>query len=194
MRRKASSELARRPGTAKRSPATTGSPGRKDLTAPFMGKPVLPTHLKQVSLDDIDLNDQTFQFRLELKSGDLRQSIEREGQKFPVVLRRDKPPYQLVCGFRRIEALKESGSPTAMALVLPGLSEDEAYRLSILENRERAPLSELDMANAVAKLRTRGRRQGEIAGFLGRSVRQIQRYLEVTRFPAELKTAMPDKN
>ena len=153
-------------------------------------KPLLGNHIRDVSLSDIKLNDDTFRFRVELRDQQLQQSMEREGQQFPVVLRKAKPPYQLVCGFRRIAALKQLGRPSVKALIIPELSEDQAYRLSILENRERSALSDLDAANAAAKLRARGRKPQEIAKFFDRSVRQIQRYLEVSDFPPELKRAI----
>ena len=159
---------------------------------PVIDRPLLSNEVRDVPLSSIRLGDDTFQFRVDPRSVQLKRSIEQEGQQFPVVLK-GKTPYQLVCGFRRVAALKELGSSSVKAIVLPHLSEDQAYRLSILENLERSSLSELDLANAVAKLKARGKRQGEIARFLGRSVRQIQRYLEVAIFPAELKRAISSR-
>ncbi len=157
---------------------------------PILARPTLSGEVREIPFSDIRFNDHTFQFRLELKNDDLKSSIEREGQQFPVVLRGARPPYQIVCGFRRVSALHELGRSRVKAIVVPDLSEDEAYRLSVVENQERASLGELDLANAVVKLRSQGKKEDEIAGVLGRSRRQVQRYFEVSRFPPEIKRAI----
>ena len=164
--------------------------GQLDHASPVVNKTLLTNEIHKVPLSDIDLDNDTFQFRLDLKDQQLRQSIEREGQQFPIVLRKVNPPHQLVCGFRRVGALKALGRSSVKAIIVPRLSDDQAYRLSILENRERTSLSDLDVANVAAKLRARGKNPKEVARFFDRSVRQIQRYLEVSNFPPELKRAI----
>ena len=171
-----------------------GTRSRKKVEVPrVLGESAVAGAVRNVPLSNIRLADDTFQFRIDVSSRELKQSIEREGQQFPVILRGRRPPYQLICGFRRIKALQDLGKPTAKAIVLPEISRERSFRLSFLENKERASLTELDIANAVAKLKLAGKQPAEVAGVIGRSVRQIQRYLEVSRFPAELKRAVASR-
>jgi ParB family chromosome partitioning protein len=160
---------------------------------PVLTKPVLSGAVREIALGDVRLNDESFRFRLDLHSPELERSLKEEGQQFPIVVRGAKAPYQLICGFRRVTALKQLGRDSVKALIVPHLTDDEALRLSLLENMERAPLSDLDVANVVAKLKVEGKKEAQIARLLRRSVRQVQRYMQVSSFPPELKRAIASR-
>ena len=62
------------------------------------------------------------------------------------MLRGKKPPYRIVCGFRRVVALRELGVSTLKAVIRADLSDDQALRLSVLENEgasEETPIEHL---------------------------------------------------
>src|SRR5690606_25795603 len=85
----------------------------------------------------------------------------------PVILRGRKPPYQLICGFRRARSIKAIGGATVKAIILPDLDDEKAHRLSVLENEERKSLTDLDRANACQRLQKEGKTQEEIARIMG---------------------------
>ena len=116
--------------------------GQKE-TPPATEAPVVPpgvpaAEVKEVPLTDIDLDDSTYEYRLDPRIEPLKKSIQAEGQQIPIMLRREGPPYQVVCGHRRMRALLALGSSTVKAIIRPDLSDDEAFKLSFLETRKGA--------------------------------------------------------
>ena len=160
--------------------------GRKASTGP-------KTRVQEIRLQDIDLDDRTYEFRVMPRVEKLKKSLEAEGQQFPVVLRGTEAPSQIVCGFRRIRALQELGARTVKATIRTDLTDEDAFKLSFLENEQRRNLDDLDRANIVGKLQSQGKTQEEIAGILGRSRRQIARYAKILSFPARIKNALAEK-
>ncbi len=150
--------------------------------------------VQKIKLEDIDLDDDTFRFRVSLQTKDLVDSLTAHGQKVPVLLRRDKPPYQIVCGFRRIAAIGALGWNTVDAIIVPKMSKKEATRTSILENEKHRTYSVIDRANAVAKISAWTQESTEeIAREYGLATRQIQRYKEMAKFPKQLLRAVQER-
>jgi len=148
-----------------------------------------PGKVQEVSLSDINLEDAAYQYRVVFKVLDLIKSIKAEGQQFPIILRGEKP-YQIVSGFRRVRACQELGLQTVKAIIREDLSDDDACKVSFIENEKKKNLSPLDKAYAVEKLRTQGKSPDEIAVMFGLSRRQVMRYQEISKFPSELKKAI----
>ncbi|MBN1824546.1 MAG: ParB/RepB/Spo0J family partition protein [Endomicrobiales bacterium] len=142
------------------------------------------------AISDINVSNTTMQFRKELKSRELLQSLRNDGQKFPVVLwRRHGGELQLISGFRRVVAAKELGWEKVLAVIMPesDLSEDEALRLNFLENVERKSLTNLDMMFACQKLSELGKSNVEIGKLIGKSEAQVRRYIKIAQAPAEVQ-------
>lgn len=55
----------------------------------------------EIPLEQIELNNTQFKYGLDPDLATLVESIKKDSQQIPVILRGRKPPYQLVCGFRR---------------------------------------------------------------------------------------------
>lgn len=68
----------------------------------------LPKECRPVRLDDILLDDLTYQLRIEARVSDLKQSLEENGQLEPVHLL-GPAPHRIVDGFRRCTAAKALG-------------------------------------------------------------------------------------
>ena len=117
-------------------------------------------------LSAIDEADETFCFRMNVYVNDLVTSIEKHGQDFPVVVRPRGDGYQLVCGFRRVAALRRLRREEVRAVVRE-LGDEEAYRLAWSENVARRSYSVVDRAHGVAKARLTGRRMEEIERLFG---------------------------
>lgn len=136
-----------------------------------------------IPLEQIDLDNTQFEYRLDPDLAALVESIKKDGQQLPVILRGRKPPYQLICGFRRARSIKAIGGATVKAIILPDLDDEKAHRLSVLENEERKSLTDLDRANACQRLQKEGKTQEEIARIMGCSQPQVSRYLRLLTLP-----------
>lgn len=101
--------------------------------------------VEYVPLDSIAA-DVTFRLREEGDVSALAASLGRIGQLVPVELRplpgagTDGPRYQLVAGFRRVEALRCLLREQVLARVHPRLDDDDAWGLALCEALLREPL------------------------------------------------------
>jgi hypothetical protein len=103
--------------------------------------------VEYVPLDTI-AEDVTFRLREEGDVSALAASLGRIGQLVPVELRplpgagTDGPRYQLVAGFRRVEALRCLLREQVLARVHPRLDDDDAWGIALCEALLREPLDE----------------------------------------------------
>jgi ParB family chromosome partitioning protein len=143
----------------------------------------------EIEIDDI-IKDQEFRYRANLNIDDLVDSIRKDGQLVPIMVRRRDGKFQLISGFRRIAALRELGRNKVQAKILGDVSDAEARRVSLLENLERNSLSAWDQVAVAARFREQGMRNAEIAAAFRQSVRTIQRYLLVAKAPDDFRRAL----
>ena len=144
----------------------------------------------ELPLENIDLSNTQFEYRLDPGLELLIESIKKDGQQIPVIVRGTKPPYQLICGFRRTRSITAIGGGTVKAIILPDIDDDKAHRLSVLENEERKSLTDLDRANACKRLQDEGHNQEEIGRIMNRSAMQISRYLSLLTLAPEIIEAL----
>jgi ParB family chromosome partitioning protein len=144
----------------------------------------------ELPLENIDLSNTQFEYRLDPGLELLIDSIKKDGQQIPVIVRGVKPPYQLICGFRRTRSIQAIGGAIVKAIILPEISDEKAHRLSVLENEERKSLTDLDRANACKRLQDEGKTQEEIGRIMNRSAMQISRYLSLLTLQPEIVEAL----
>lgn len=110
--------------------------------------------VQSVSLQLIDLSDDTFSINYLPDLQRLRSSIEEIGLIQPVLLRGKSDQYQIVCGFRRVTVMKELGKPEIEARVFEEKEKDEFYlfSLSLQENLATRGLNSVEKAIALDKL------------------------------------------
>lgn len=135
----------------------------------------------------------------------LIESIATEGgNRIPVLVRPNPPgasqPYELLVGSRRrfaIDWLNHNGRPELRlnALVV-NLSDEEAFRLADIENRERQDISELDRARSYhnALERFYGGVQSRMAEALTLSNSQLSRLLALAELPEEVIDAFATRD
>lgn len=143
----------------------------------------------EMNIKDIT-GDTTYRYRANLDIGELADSIKRDGQLIPIVVRRQGDKYQLISGFRRIAAMTKLGRKRVQAKVIDVASDAQARRISLLENLERNSLSAWDLAATAAKFRKQGMKNAEIAEAFRASTRTIQRYLFVAKAPDDYRAAL----
>lgn len=128
---------------------------------------------------------------------------QEDGNRIPVLVRRNPPgaehPYELLVGSRRrfaVDWLNHNGRPEIRlnALVVE-MSDEEAFRLADIENREREDITELDRARSyqAAVDRFYGGVQSRMAEALSLSNSQLSRLLSLAQMPDELVNAFATK-
>lgn len=141
------------------------------------------------------LNDQ--------RCNDLIESILAQGkQEMPAIVRRvtGDPQYdfEVICGARRhwtVTWLRAHNHPEIRYLVeIRDLTDEQAFRISDLENRNREDLSDLERArDYLAALDLYyGGRQKDMAKRLNQSEAWLSRYLDLARLPGEVVSAFAD--
>ena len=149
-----------------------------------------PPGATELPIEQIDLSNTQFEYRLDPGLELLIESIKKDGQQIPVIVRGTKPPYQLICGFRRTRSIQAIGGQVVKAIVLPDIDDDKAHRLSVLENEERKSLTDLDRANACKRLQDEGHTQKQIAEILNTTQDQVSRYLSLLSLPEVIFNAL----
>ena len=114
----------------------------------------------------------------------LASSMQRDGQLQPVVVRRVGDTFQLICGERRWRAAKRAAIDT-IAAIERDASDQQAYKLALVENLHREDLSHEEKVTALDQLaelvQVSGLRQ--TAGELGMSHGWLSRRLSMRQDP-----------
>jgi len=136
-----------------------------------------PIALSHIRLDEIDLEDTAFQFRLETNAGSIKQSLAAEGQLNPVSVIAREDRYRLVDGFRRTTAAKELGWAEIHAAIYPAMSDEDSKKMAFVKNVVRRNLSPLERANAMRLAQREGYELDNVAELFGVTSRTVRRYL-----------------
>ena len=107
---------------------------------------------KEIELGNIDLSDETFRMTENLNPQPLLESLREIGQLNPVILTEGRPSI-VVCGFRRLHALKQLGRPRALARITPEDSHAKLFQLALSDNLSHRQLDPLEKARALFKLK-----------------------------------------
>jgi len=107
-----------------------------------------------VDLKSIDLDDASFLLSCGFDLSPLKQSIRRIGLINPPLLRkRPDACYQIICGYRRIRALRELGvSSVPCKLVPPETGEEACLLLSLYDNTSHRELNPIEKSMALNRL------------------------------------------
>jgi hypothetical protein len=109
--------------------------------------------LKEIDLQEIDFQNETFRISETLDSGPLLESLRAIGQLNPAALASSDSNYLIVCGFRRLRALKTLGEDRALAWILTKDSTPaQCFELALWDNLSHRQLDPLEKARVVFKL------------------------------------------
>jgi ParB family chromosome partitioning protein len=139
----------------------------------------------------------------EARCADLIESFKAQGrQEVPAIVRRVRGDpdvdFEVICGARRhwtVTWLRAHNYTDFRFLVeVRDLNDEEAFRISDLENRAREDLSDIERARDYLKALGRhyGGRQKDMAERLKVSEAWLSRYLDLARLPADLVAAFED--
>jgi ParB family transcriptional regulator, chromosome partitioning protein len=140
--------------------------GESEAAAPvlpprvFPTQPVLarPIHVEQglLSLEQLDVDD-AFRLRPDGDVSRLAQDIARLGQVFPVDVRVQGERFQLVCGFRRVAALRFLQRDKVLARIHGELSDEDALLVALADALHREPLPADELVSLRSRLEEEGR-------------------------------------
>ena len=101
-----------------------------------------PIHVEQglLSLEQVDTDD-AFRLRPDGDVSRLAQDIARLGQLFPVDVRVQGERFQLLCGFRRVAALRFLQRDKVLARIHTDLSDEDALLVALADALHAEPLS-----------------------------------------------------
>ena len=111
--------------------------------------------LKTIQLEEIDIDDETYRISEDLDSESVLESLKEIGQLNPVILLDQVPLKIIVCGFRRMRALRKLNKSLVLAKILSEDSHNKLSRfeLSLWDNLSHRQLDSLEKARLLYKLR-----------------------------------------
>lgn len=135
---------------------------------------------------------------------DLIEGIRAQGQQeFPAIVRKlpagEAHEYEVICGARRhwtVSWLRANNYPKFKFLIdMRDLTDEEAFRLADIENRDRRDISDYERAvdYSTACMMYYGNSQKEMAARLEVSQAWLSRYLQLARLPGQIIEAYGDK-
>ena len=153
-----------------------------------------PQKLLTLSIERLDLEDNRYEYRVHSNLESLAESLKQDGQLVPIIVRFNsfKKRYQIISGFRRTRASLKAGLENIKAIEVYA-KDDEAHRISILENEARKDYNDLDRSNAIKKMKKEGKKLDEISQIMGISKMHINRLEKLVELPETLRKAIIKK-
>lgn len=118
---------------------------------------------------------------------ELTDSIKQNGILQPLLVRKKGSGYEIVAGERRYQAAKAAGL-SEVPVVIREISDDEVFKLALIENLQRSDLSPLEEAHGYRQLiKEKGLTQEELAKILSKSRSAITNTLRLLDLPEEVQ-------
>ncbi len=118
---------------------------------------------------------------------ELTDSIKQNGILQPLLVRKKGSGYEIVAGERRYQAAKAAGL-SEVPVVIREISDDEVFKLALIENLQRSDLSPLEEAQGYCQLiKEKGLTQEELAKILSKSRSAITNTLRLLDLPEEVQ-------
>lgn len=119
---------------------------------------------------------------------ELTDSIKQNGILQPLLVRKVGTGYEIVAGERRYQAAKAAGLEE-VPVVIREVSDEEVFKLALIENLQRSDLSPLEEARGYRQLlKEQDLTQEELAKILSKSRSAITNTLRLLDLPEEVQT------
>ncbi|MBI3098420.1 MAG: ParB/RepB/Spo0J family partition protein [Planctomycetes bacterium] len=164
--------------------------------APPEETPVVSSNVRMISIADLIPNPNQPRQQWDDEKDDegcscldrLAQSIKNDGILQPLVVTNRNGKYLIVCGERRFRAAKMVGLKQIPCVLRPGLSDEQAIEIGLIENLQRENLTPVDEAHAIAALMSKCKySQAAIGKRLGVSVAAVNYKLSLLKLSPELQ-------
>ena len=174
--------------------AAKGGLGGKGLTALFTDNEEnvkvevkdMPT--VEIAIAEIDRNpNQPRKTFTDESLKEMASSIAAYGVLQPLLVRDRGDYYEIVAGERRYQAARAAGLDE-VPVIIRDVSDDDVFKLALIENLQRSDLSPLEEANGYRQLiREKGLTQEELARILSKSRSTITNTLRLLDLPDEVQ-------
>lgn len=123
---------------------------------------------------------------------ELTDSIRQNGVLQPLLVRKKGMDYEIVAGERRYQAAKAAGLDE-VPVIIKDISDDEVFKLALIENLQRADLTPLEEARGYRQLiKEKGLTQEELANAVSKSRSAITNTLRLLDLPKEVQAYVED--
>lgn len=118
---------------------------------------------------------------------ELTDSIKQNGILQPLLVRKKDNYYEIVAGERRYQAALAAGL-TEVPVVIRDISDDDVFKLALIENLQRSDLTPLEEARGYKQLiKEKGLTQEELAKILSKSRSAITNTIRLLDLPTEVQ-------
>ena len=118
---------------------------------------------------------------------ELTDSVKKNGVLQPILVRKKGNGYEIVAGERRYQAAKAAGL-TEVPVVIREISDEDVFKLALIENLQRSDLTPLEEARGYRRLiKDKGLTQEELAQALSKSRSAIANTLRLLDLPTEVQ-------
>lgn len=118
---------------------------------------------------------------------ELTDSVKKNGVLQPILVRKKGNGYEIVAGERRYQAAKAAGL-TEVPVVIREISDEDVFKLALIENLQRSDLTPLEEARGYGRLiKDKGLTQEELAQALSKSRSAIANTLRLLDLPTEVQ-------
>jgi hypothetical protein len=109
----------------------------------------------EIPIEEIDVNNETFRISEEIVSLPIQASIREIGLLNPLLLLGEGAPYAIVCGFRRLAALRHLNASRVHVRIIDAKDRDarKAFDLALWDNLSHRRLDPLEKARVLYKLK-----------------------------------------
>jgi ParB family transcriptional regulator, chromosome partitioning protein len=149
------------------------------------------THVIELSLDEIRPNP--IQPRKSIdrdKLAELSESIKAHGLLSPILVRKFNTKYEIIAGERRFHACKMAGIER-VPVIVKDVSDDDSFRLSLIENLQREDLNPMEETEAYYTLKEQfGLTHQEIAESVMKDRSTVTNSLRLIGLPEEMKSSL----
>lgn len=123
----------------------------------------------------------------DVELAELADSIRQNGVLQPLLVRDRGDYYEIVAGERRYQAARAAGLDE-VPVIIRDISDDDVFKLALIENLQRSDLSPLEEANGYLQLiKEKGLTQEELAKILSKSRSTITNTLRLLDLPEEVQ-------
>lgn len=123
---------------------------------------------------------------------ELTDSIKQNGVLQPLLVRKNGSTYEIVAGERRYQAAKAAGLEE-VPVIIRDVSDDEIFKLALIENLQRSDLNPIEEAQGYKKLiADKSLTQDQVAKLVSKSRSAITNTLRLLDLPKEVQELIND--